>query len=62
MLGGRGGRYAESCSGSCSLCMAQDHVLDLAPQTKHVGNRGTVFFWVGGRNDVGGEVRRTVLR
>ena len=48
MLGGRGGRYAESCSGSCSLCMAQDHVLDLAPQTKHVGNRGTVFFWVGG--------------
>lgn len=33
-------------------------MLDLAPQTKHVGNRGTVFFLGGG----GSEENNTAIR
>lgn len=38
-----------------SHLMAQDLVLDLAPPTKHVRNRGTIFFFGWGVlwNDVG---------
>jgi len=49
-----------------SHLMAQDFVLDLAPQTNHFGNRGTVFFYLGGgeggRGMMWRKVRRTVLR